>query len=367
MLMLVYYHSLLLFIDLILLYLIWRDSYTSLGRFILIAEHGALAALFFGIAFSAVFEGYFNINTNLAAHGLALHGSFFLFVSALLMYRQKRSNGKPRLGLPSLVLLFGSLFCGVTVDALFVEPTGLVIRETRITTQKITKPITIVFCSDLHIAQVWNYERWILQKINEQNADLIVFGGDYVRDRTVEDARRLMKEWNQLFREVNLQAPLGIYAIQGTLAHDWVPWKEMFADTEVILHENTFTEQIGEIRVTFLSVQDSWATSPIPDEDQKNPFRIIVGHAPRYAMAAQEADVLLAGHTHGGQVRIPFLGPLVTASGDFPKKWASGITDMPNGAKLIVSNGAGLSQGKAPRIRFLCRPDILVVRLVPVK
>jgi predicted MPP superfamily phosphohydrolase len=362
MLVLYYYHGLLLFVDLFLLGLIWRDTATSLLRFLLIAEQGVLAAVFGGIVISRVVGGY--VDGNLAAHGLAWHGSLFLFVSALLIYRQRRKSGN--LAAPLLLLVTACVYGGVAVDALLIEPTWLVVRTTTIATPKITKPVTIVFCSDLHIACVGDYERQTLQKIKEQNADLIFFGGDYINGRTKEDEQRLMKEWNQLFQTVDLQAPLGIYAIRGSMGHDWRPWRTIFAETAVVPYVRTLTRQIGEVRVTFLSINDSETNGSISDPDREDQFRIMVGHSPRYAMAEQEADLLFAGHTHGGQVQIPFWGPPITKSGDFPRKWASGRTVMPNGAQLIVSNGVGHAQGSAPCVRFFCRPDFWVVHLVPL-
>ena len=103
------------------------------------------------------------------------------------------------------------------------------------------------------------------------------------------------------------------------------------------------------------------------DQEQENKFRIIAGHHPLYAMATQEAELLLAGHTHGGQVQIPFWGlPIITMSDPLPKRWATGKTLMENGALLIVSHGTGLDTSpRVPRVRFHCRPDFWVIRLVP--
>jgi predicted MPP superfamily phosphohydrolase len=356
-------------IDLLLLRFIWRSSYTPLLHFLIIAEQGLLAAPLFALTISKIIEG--TADRNLALHGLAWHGTFFLFASAFLMFRQRRISGKQRRYMPSLLLITGLVYFALAVDALLIEPTGLVIRETTITTSKINEPITIVFCADLQTDRISDYERRTLQKIKEQNADLILFGGDYIQGRTEEDEQQLVKDWNQLFKEINLHAPLGIYAVQGNQEY-FLPWREMFVDTAIIPHGTTVTEEIGapeigNVRVTFLSLRGSAAKRSIPDAKREDSYRIIGGHMPIFALAAQDAVLLLAGHTHGGQVQLPFIGPLITNSGSLPRKWASGITPMPNGATLIVAHGSGYQRYPAPRLRFLCRPDIWVIRLEPTE
>ena len=81
-------------------------------------------------------------------------------------------------------------------------------------------------------------------------------------------------------------------------------------------------------------------------------------------MGKIDADLLVTGHTHGGQVRLPLIGPLMTLS-RIPRAWAAGLTELPGGGKLLVSRGLGMERGYAPRIRFLCRPELMVIDLVP--
>jgi predicted MPP superfamily phosphohydrolase len=360
--MLCLYHGSLLLIALLQLYPIWRSSYTPFLHFLVLAGIGVCVNVFLAAALSGLMGD--RVSAHFVLYGLAWHGGCFLFATAFLMYRQRRSDGKPRRTFPSLILIFACIYCGVALDALVIEPWWLVVRKTTLPTSKITEPITIVFCSDMQAERIGSYERRTLQKIKEQNADLILFGGDYFQTHTVQETQKILQDWNQLFREIDLQAPLGIYAVRGNLDL-WHDWETMFTGTAIIPKEQTVTEQIGEIRVTFLSLGSSLEQRSIPDEERGDKFRIIVGHTPKYAMAAQDADLLLAGHTHGGQVQIPFFGPLVTASGNLSRKWATGTTSMPNGATLMVSHGSGHERGRAPRVRFYCRPDILVIRLVP--
>ena len=72
----------------------------------------------------------------------------------------------------------------------------------------------------------------------------------------------------------------------------------------------------------------------------------------------------MAGHTHGGQVRLPLIGPLKT-SAKIPRHWAAGLTDIGGGRRLVVSRGIGMERLWAPRLRFLCRPELVILDVVP--
>ena len=95
-----------------------------------------------------------------------------------------------------------------------------------------------------------------------------------------------------------------------------------------------------------------------------NRFTIILGHNPNFSLKRPKADLYLAGHTHGGQVQLPFIGPLITLS-DVPKEQAHGRSDLPDGTTLIVSRGIGMERYDAPRLRFFCPPEIVVIDLIP--
>jgi hypothetical protein len=90
----------------------------------------------------------------------------------------------------------------------------------------------------------------------------------------------------------------------------------------------------------------------------------VLGHMPDFSLGSVDADLLIAGHTHGGQVQLPLVGPLLTLS-QVPRSWASGLTEIEPGKMLVVSRGIGMERGLAPRLRFLCRPQLVILELVP--
>jgi predicted MPP superfamily phosphohydrolase len=79
--------------------------------------------------------------------------------------------------------------------------------------------------------------------------------------------------------------------------------------------------------------------------------------------ALRSADIYLAGHTHGGQVALPFYGALLTLS-KFGKKYEAGTYKVGQ-TTLNVNRGIGMEGGHAPRVRFYARPEITVIDIVP--
>jgi hypothetical protein len=173
-----------------------------------------------------------------------------------------------------------------------------------------------------------------------------------------------------ILRELDFGAPLGAFAVGGNA--DAPDWPAIFAETDVTALDETQSLDIGELRITGLTMKDSFSTSLRVEASER--FQIVFGHAPDFALGQVEGELLVAGHTHGGQVRLPWLGPIMTRS-SVQRSWAAGVTDLgpmetgPPGTRttLIVSRGIGMERAAAPRLRFLCRPQIVIVELVPLK
>jgi predicted MPP superfamily phosphohydrolase len=76
-------------------------------------------------------------------------------------------------------------------------------------------------------------------------------------------------------------------------------------------------------------------------------------------LAARGFDAVFAGHSHGGQVRLPFLGPIITRS-SLPRKFASGVFEA-GGTQFHLNNGIGA--GRWTPFRFRCPPEATVIEL----
>jgi len=167
-------------------------------------------------------------------------------------------------------------------------------------------------------------------------------------------------KFNALVRAADLDAQLGNFAVQGNV--DPRGWERLFDGTGVTTTSTSTAWDDGILRVTALSLGDSF--DPTLVVAPAEPFHIVFGHSPDFALGDVQADLLIAGHTHGGQVRIPGIGPLLTLS-RLPKAWTSGLTALDGGRTLIVSRGIGMERADAPRLRFFCRPQLVFVQVAP--
>jgi hypothetical protein len=191
--------------------------------------------------------------------------------------------------------------------------------------------------------------------------DLILMTGDYLQPGDKKRGLRLANEFNECIRSLRFFAPLGIYAVRGDV--EGPAWKQLFQDTSVRTFEQTDEFKIEGIKITALSRNDSRNVHLYVSESPS--FHIVFGHSPNFAIGNINADLLIAGHTHGGQIRLPFFGPIYIKS-KIPRQWGAGMTSLDNQRKLIVSRGIGMERGYAPRLRFLCKPELVFVKLKPL-
>ena len=286
------------------------------------------------------------------AWGTFLHGFLLLTGGAFLLRRRPRWT----LGLGGAALALAA----VAVDAFLVEPTALELTHHRIHTDKLQAPLRIGVLADLQTDALGPYERRAIALLLEQEPDLIVLPGDYAHVLDDEGRRRQWDAIAAAFRDLGLAAPLGVFAVQGDV--DAAGWQRAFDGLAVETFDTTRSVRRGPVTVTGLTYGDG--NDPGLTVEPVEGFHLVLGHRPDFALGSIAADLLIAGHTHGGQVQLPLLGPPITLS-RVPRAWADGLTALPGGRHLVVSRGVGMERGHAPRLRFLCRPEVVIVDVLP--
>ena len=249
--------------------------------------------------------------------------------------------------------------------AFWVEPLWLEVTRYEVRSPKLDRSIRVAVLADLQTDRVGSYERRALATLMAVEPDLILLPGDYLQIGDPAERDRQAAALRDALAEIAFTAPLGVYATRGDVEVDG--WESIFDGTGVTTFEKTTRVERPELVITALSPRDARLRRGWPRRTER--FHLAFGHAPEFALDQEQldkpsADLSIAGHTHGGQVRLPFVGPIVTFSG-VPRAWAAGRTNFANGGTLIVSRGVGMERGPAPRLRFLCRPEIVVIDLVP--
>ena len=251
------------------------------------------------------------------------------------------------------------------VYSVVYEPYALKITSYNLENSRLSG-IKIVFVSDFHVAR-HKWEKWRLQKIidniNEQNPDLVILGGDYV-NRHSKTTTMLPKDIvNELMQ---IRAPK--VAVLGN--HDsYYGKKEVlsaFENAEIsVLDNRNIKLNLRDKEVYIAGVSDYDTDTPDIEKALKNVKKplIFVTHSPDvFVDLNSDTDVVLAGHTHGGQIVVPFLGALVV-NAEVGKQHVYGLS-YKSGRPMIVSSGLGTS---IVPVRFNNLPEIVVVNFISQK
>ena len=281
-----------------------------------------------------------------------------------------------------LFVLFQIIGVLLVIYGFWIEPHRITVTHQTLRSPKLKpgRPIKVLHLGDLHVERVTARERQLVELVKSLNADLILFSGDflnlsYLRDRGAwNDCRWVLKQ---------LSAPLGVYAVSGSpvvdlddvlpTLLDGMPIRWLRDEQITVEKDGQVIDVIG-LTCTHKPFLDGPKLAPVLDGPARpnggfQPglplprFTILLYHTPDLAPEAAEAgiDLQFSGHTHGGQVRLPFYGALFTAS-LYDKAFESGRRRQ-SGLTLYVTRGLGLEGAGAPRVRFLCPPEIILWEL----
>ena len=301
--------------------------------------------------------------------------------------------------------IFILLFVIITITLSNWERNNLKVYRYIINSGKLKKPYSFVYISDLHEKEFGENNKELIEKIDELNPEFIIIGGDLIRCRKVRDPEKykdkdkidvslkLLKDLKSKYRvyfsygnhEQRLMDKAGFNDCNETSKYDKniqdisleraKRLKQALEGIAVLDDETVsfsdfdltgFTLPLDYYRPLFMKTKEMLGEEDIalhihkPDNEK---FNIIMLHTPMYykEMIDYGADLVLSGHYHGGTVRLPFLGALMTPQYQFFVKECAGEFKYKTGT-LIATRGLGTH---SINIRLNDRPEISYITIEP--
>lgn len=252
--------------------------------------------------------------------------------------------------------------------AMFIEPDLLRVIHYDFPHSKIEgQPIKVVQFSDTHIGDFFTIEELqkVVDKINEQEADLVLFTGDLMDDASVYQGS--IEEIGTVLS--NIQSKFGNYAVFGN--RDYGGGAERFYEELMesagfhVLLNNHETITVNGTTLSLFGADDALigyydAKQTMKGIEEGN-FNLLLVHEPDLVddFIDYPVDLVVAGHSHGGQVYIPFVGPLLTTT--LAEKYVRGLYEINEDLSLYVNTGIGNT--RVP-FRLFNVPQITVFYLI---
>lgn len=269
-------------------------------------------------------------------------------------------------------VVLGLLVAPVGAYASLVEPSRLVVERATVSLSPVRSgdaPVRIAILADLQFDRLGGHEREAVERAMAERPDLILLTGDY-HQGSPESLAEQLPEIRALMRR--LAAPGGVFAVQGDV-ESLSKARAVFADTGVrVLADEVARTRVGDRELTIGGLRLNYrgpGARVVARRLQHAPgaadVRLLVAHRPDAVLRLQpdtRVDLVVSGHTHGGQLQLPLVGPLTTAS-RVPRAVGAGGLHTLDGRRVYVSRGIGVERAQAPRLRFGAPPEISVVTL----
>ena len=251
------------------------------------------------------------------------------------------------------ILLFFALYI------FLIEPNLILVKKINVESDKI-KNVRVVFLSDFHFSKfAFLRIKRIINKVNNQNPDIVLLGGDYAVLHNI----KVSMDMNKIADNFSLiKSKYGVYSVLGN--HDYNRESDFIKNKLKekgikILENSSYDLDIAGQKISIAGVSDMHTTYYDASKalnNAKYPV-LFVSHSPDIMPEVKDkVEFIFSGHTHGGQFRIPFFGALIVPS-KYGKKYESGLIEN----KMYVTKGLGTS---IFHLRFNCAPEIVVVDFI---
>ncbi|MCK4999922.1 MAG: metallophosphoesterase [Anaerohalosphaera sp.] len=264
-----------------------------------------------------------------------------------------------------IIHAFAIPLLGCMAYAYFIEPYWIEVNQFTIETDKLADTsFRIVQLSDVHCDVKQRNEAKIVEIVNGLKPDVVVFTGDISNVTTGPDRAMVIEQFKQMMTAIKADNKIAVYGnwdghVKNGAAFEGTGFK-------VLQGQSITVKKDGE-KILFAGI-DMWCDEDYKDllaGNSSDAYNVLLYHYSDLAedLGELNVDLYLSGHTHGGQIALPFYGAVITLS-KFGKKYEAGLYEVDD-MVLYVNRGIGMEGMMAPRMRFCARPEIAVFDIVP--
>jgi predicted MPP superfamily phosphohydrolase len=255
----------------------------------------------------------------------------------------------------------------------FIEPQMITVTE-RTIDLPVTEPLTIAVVSDMHVGPFKGalFMRRLVRTINNTLPDIVLLVGDYIYN---EDA--ILSDLDPL---EDIRSSVGVFGVLGN--HDQGQYANIFGKRYFtfnqgediadaleslgirMLRNEHEVLSIGLDSIAIAGIDDLWTAdadldAALAEIPAASPV-ILLSHNPTVIKELSEkgVDLVVSGHTHGGQIRLPFIGPLITLPIGISQDYDQGIFAIDDGTTLAITRGAGETWARS---RLFAWPEIMLL------